>query len=96
MQDRECGTRVSHATLVLAEDLMQHGLIVEALGADRRPRSDATNAFAAIHTWSAAPFVGHATSTLPFSNTGEAWASCCAREVKTITSPRNALTSRQS
>ena len=60
------------------------GSFAEALGADRWPRSDGANAFAAAHARSAAHLLRHAASTLPFSNTGAPWASGCAREVKKL------------
>ena len=60
------------------------GSFAEALGADRRPRSDAANAFAAAHAKSAAHLFRHAASTQPLSNTGAPWALCCAREVKKL------------
>ena len=45
------------------------GSFTEALGADRRPRSDAANAFAAARARSAA-HLRHAASTLPFITLG--------------------------
>ena len=60
------------------------GSFPEALGADRRPRSDAANAFAAAHAKSAPHLLRHAASTLPFSNTGAPWALCCAKEVRKL------------
>ena len=47
----------------------QVGSFPEPLGVDRRPRSDAANAFAAAHDRSAA-FLLHAASTLPFNSSG--------------------------
>ena len=60
------------------------GSFSEAPGADRLPRSDAANAFAAAHARSAAHLCRHAASTLPFINTDAPWAWCCAKEVRKL------------
>ena len=78
----ESGALISRTIPVLAKNLMRR-LIKEAPGADRRPRSDAANAFAAAHARSAAHLFRHATSTLPFINICTL-ASCCAQKVRKL------------
>ena len=56
----------------------QVGSFPEALGANRRPKSDGANAFPATHDKSAAHLLLHAASTLAFNNSGGPCALCCA------------------